>query len=192
MEETTLFPTPSILPIQDIHLRSRNILQKYSSSIIEEKIEEGEKSEKSNPRNQIQKSKTIMTQTPPFLERLVDQKTSISLPKFDIMDELKNSYVKIPFLQAIKDIPIYTKTIKELCIKKTGRKKRDPPTIQVIGKLASLMSAKTMIEKYIDPGMPMVTISINNFSVPKTLIDLGATINVMTIETMKYLKLPNI
>ena len=38
----------------------------------------------------------------------------------------------------------------------------------------------------------MVTISINDFSVPSTLINLGATINVMTTETMKYLKLPNI
>ena len=54
------------------------------------------------------------------------------------------------------------------------------------------MSAKTTIEKYINPGIPMVTISINNFSVPSTLIDLGEAINVMTIETMKYLKFPNI
>jgi len=158
VEETTLFPTYSILPIQDIHLRSGKVLQKYSPPIIEEQIEEEEQSEKSNPKNQIQKSKTIMNQTPPFLERLVEQKTSTSLPEFDILDELKNSYVKIPLLQAIKYIPIYTKTIKELCIKKTGRKKRDPPTIQVIGKLSSLMSTKTTIEKYIDPGIPMVTI----------------------------------
>ena len=38
----------------------------------------------------------------------------------------------------------------------------------------------------------MVTISINNFSVPNTLIDLGAAINVMTTENMKHLKLHNI
>lgn len=54
------------------------------------------------------------------------------------------------------------------------------------------MSAKTTIEKYIDPGILMVTISINNFSVPQTLIDLVAAINVMTTKTMKYLKLSNI
>jgi len=64
-------------------------------------------------------------------------------------------------LQAIKDIPTYTKTIKELFIKKTSGKERDPPTIQVVGKLASLMYAKRTIEKYIDPRIPMVTISIN-------------------------------
>ena len=54
------------------------------------------------------------------------------------------------------------------------------------------MSTQTVIEKYIDPGIPMVTISINNFSVPNTLIDLGAAINVMTMETMKTLHLNNI
>ena len=54
------------------------------------------------------------------------------------------------------------------------------------------MSTNTTIEKYVDPGIPMVTISINKFSVPNTLIDLGAAINVMTTETMKHLNLNNI
>lgn len=38
----------------------------------------------------------------------------------------------------------------------------------------------------------MVTISINNFSILNTLIDLEAVINVMTMETMKNLHLENI
>ena len=35
----------------------------------------------------------------------------------------------------------------------------------------------------------MVTITVNNFSIPKTLIDLGVAIIVMTLETMEYLHL---
>lgn len=104
----------------------------------------------------------------------------MTLPEFYILDELKNVYVKIPLFQAIKKIPIYAKTIKKLCIRKTGKKIKYPTTIQVIGKLASLMSTKTAVEKCIDPSIPMVTISINNFSVPNTLVYLGETINVMT------------
>ena len=38
----------------------------------------------------------------------------------------------------------------------------------------------------------MVTITINKFSISKTLIDLGVAINVMTLETMKYLDLKNL
>ena len=36
--------------------------------------------------------------------------------------------------------------------------------------------------KYVDPGIPMVTITINKFSISKTLIDLGEAINVMTLK----------
>ena len=62
----------------------------------------------------------------------------------------------------------------------------------MVGNLAGLMSNTIFIEKYMDPGIPMVTITINNFSIPKTLIDLGAAINVMTLETMEYLHLTNL
>ena len=54
------------------------------------------------------------------------------------------------------------------------------------------MTNTVFVEKYVDPGIPMETIPINNFSISKILIDLGATINVMTLETMKYLDLKNL
>eukprot|EP00253_Pinus_taeda_P021145 PITA_21145 len=192
VEEAAYFPTYSILPLNDVHLRSGKVLKKDSPPIVEEPTEQGESPKASQTEIQVQKGKTITTQTPPYAERLVQQPKEITLPQFDTLDELKNAYVKIPLLKAIKEIPIYAKTIKELCIKKSGKKKKDPTTIQVIGKLASLMSTQTTVEKYIDPGIPMVTISINNFSVPNTLIDLGAAINVMTMETMKTPQLNNI
>lgn len=65
------------------------------------------------------------------------------------------------------------KLVKELYIKKTRKIKKDPPRIHIIGILASLMSTNTIVEKYVDLGIPMVTISINNFSVSKTIIELG-------------------
>ena len=54
------------------------------------------------------------------------------------------------------------------------------------------MSTNISIEKYIDPGVPLVTICINKFSIPNTLIDLGATINVMTMETLCSMSIYNI
>jgi hypothetical protein len=48
------------------------------------------------------------------------------------------------------------------------------------------------MEKYVDLGIPRVTTIINNIPIPNTLIDLGATINVMTLETMKTLQLTNL
>ena len=54
------------------------------------------------------------------------------------------------------------------------------------------MSNTVFVEKYVDPRIPMVTITINNFSISKTLIDLGAAINVMALETMKNIDLKNL
>jgi hypothetical protein len=75
-----------------------------------------QKESESQPNTQPQVPKK-----PPFPERLLIEKPIIQ-SEFDIMIELRNVCVKIPLLQAIKDVPIYAKTIKELCIKKPGRK----------------------------------------------------------------------
>ena len=90
----------------------------------------------------------LIPQTPPFLERLVNEKLSITLPKFDVLDELITVYVKNPLLQAIQDVPIYTKEIKELCLNNTGRRKKDPPTIHVIENLAGLMSNTIFVQEF--------------------------------------------
>ena len=49
-----------------------------------------------------------------------------------------------------------------------------------------------MPSKYSDPGNPVVTIEINGVSLPNTLIDIGAVINVMSVNTMKTLQLDHL
>ena len=95
--------------------------------------------------------------------------------------------VKIPLLDAIKEVPIYTKAIKEACIKTPGRKKRDPKTIHVLGQLFDLMLETIKVPKYSDPGSPIVTLAIQGIQVQNVLIDLGASINLMTKEVMAKL-----
>ena len=74
--------------------------------------------------------------------------------------------------------------IKEAYIKNIGRKKKDPKTIHVLGQLYDLMLDNPKIPKYVDPGSPVVTLSIQGIQVHNVLIDLGASINVMTEEVM--------
>jgi hypothetical protein len=105
----------------------------------------------------------------------------------DIEDELRNVCIKIPLLQAIKDIPIYAKIIRDICIKKPGRTKKEPPLVQVVGQLSEVIFE--MPYKYNDPGNPVVTIEINGIYLPNTLIDLGAAINVMPFDTMQKLQI---
>ena len=113
-------------------------------------------------------------------------------PQFNLFGELKNVYVKIPLFQALHDVPIYAKIFRDLCVRKPGRKPRDPPTVHVIGKLSELIMGKTLVEKYDDPRNPTVTVHIGNTQIPNVLVDLGAAINVMTIETVRKLGLTNL
>jgi hypothetical protein len=47
----------------------------------------------------------------------------------DIEDELRNVCIKIPLLQDNKYIPIYAKIIRDIFLKKPGRKKKEPPLV---------------------------------------------------------------
>ena len=97
--------------------------------------------------------------------------------------------MRIALLQAIKDVPIYNKLVKEKCFRHLGRQKRDASTINVIGQPSDLMLGQVIYPKYLDPGSPVVDVHINGTIIPHTLIDLGASINVMTRDTMLKLNL---
>ena len=74
--------------------------------------------------------------------------------------------------------------IKEKCFRHLGRRRRDDPTINVIGQLFDLMLGQVICPKYLDPRSPAVDVHINGTIIPHTLIDLGAAINVMNKDTM--------
>ena len=96
---------------------------------------------------------------------------------------MQNLYVKIPILQALRDVTIYARTIRDICVKKPGRKTKDPLTVHVMGDLSALMSGKAPLVKYGDPGHPTVTVQIGKTMIHQVLVDLGAAINIMTLET---------
>jgi hypothetical protein len=92
----------------------------------------------------------------------------------------------------MRDIPILAKTIRDLCIKKLGRKRKQPSTIQVGGKTTTLISNQFQTGKYANPGNPIVSAYVKNIPIPNILIDQGAAINIMTINTMKELQLSDL
>lgn len=121
----------------------------------------------------------IVTKDPPYPQRLVETGMIPQL-EFDFLEELKKLHIRIPLLQSIKDVPIYAKKVRNLCVKKHGRKPKDPVTIHVMGKLLELMTGQPLLTKYNDPWNPTVIVYIDEKPISNTLIDLGATINVMT------------
>lgn len=102
---------------------------------------------------------TAETAEPPFPECLALTKTP-EPPAFNLLGELQNLYVKIPLLQALRDVLIHARTVTEICIKKPGRKAKDPLIVHVMGDLTTLMLGKVTPVKYGDPGHPMVTVQV--------------------------------
>ncbi|XP_059078054.1 uncharacterized protein LOC131876629 [Cryptomeria japonica] len=183
-----------VVNIIDIHLRSRTTLPAQSPPVITEMPDEGHiyQSVKNSPipsRPEQQES----SNTPPFPQILeVEPTKQKEEPIFDIVDQLKNVCIKIPLFQAIKDVPIYGKAIKESFLKKPGRKKKDPPIVHVVGQLADLMLGKVSIPKYLDPGSHLVAVVVNGIQVQNALIDVGAAINVMTKDVMQKLNITSV
>ena len=75
---------------------------------------------------------------PPYPERLIVNKPSPQA-EFDLLGELHNLFIKITLLQAMKDVPIYAKTLREYFSKKIAKKTKDPLNIHVMGKLSDFM-----------------------------------------------------
>jgi hypothetical protein len=121
------YPTYSIssLDCNDIHLRSRKTLTKDQPHISIEYLNEEVPNEESEQKQSQEPSKAQNShpelQDPPYPERL-NQEKPFTQPEFDFLGELKNVCVKIPLFQAIKDVPIYSKVVRELCLRKPGRK----------------------------------------------------------------------
>ena len=70
---------------------------------------------------------SVFVSKPPFPERLkIDEgvEKHILLDDYDMLDELKNVCIKIPLLQATKEIPIFAKTIRDLSIKNLKDKEK--------------------------------------------------------------------
>ena len=65
----------------------------------------------------------------------------------------------------LRKFPFKNKALKGACIKKSRRKKKDTPTVHVLGQISNLMLSKTLMSKYSDPGSPMVTIHINEIQI---------------------------
>jgi hypothetical protein len=106
------------MPCDEINLRS--------GRIVEPIVEDAPSSESDKESGERPSADTeeidqpiLESADPPFPERLKITKP-VELPSFNLLGELQNMHVNIPLLQAIRDVPIYAKTVRDLCIRKPG------------------------------------------------------------------------
>ena len=100
----------------------------------------------------------------------------------DIFSKLE---ITIPFREALQQMPLYTKFLKDFLTKK-GKYINDE-SIVVEGNCSALIQRK-LPHKFKDPGSVTIPFSIRDMSVGKALIDLGASINLMPLSMCQRIK----
>ena len=103
-----------------------------------------------------------------------------------ILEVLRQVKVNIPLLDIIKQVPAYAKFLKDLCtIKKgLGIEKKSFLTEQV----SAIIQSKNPVE-YKDPGSPTISVNIGGTCIDKSLLDLGASVNLLPYSVYMQLGL---
>ena len=104
----------------------------------------------------------------------------------EILEVLRQVKVNILLLDMIKQVPTYAKFLKDLCTVKRGLNvdKKAFLTEQV----SAIIQSKTPV-KYNDPGSPTISVNIGGTCIDKTLLDLGASVNLLPYSVYKQLGL---
>jgi len=124
----------------------------------------------------------------PFPQRGIPIKKMEEVDR-EILETFRKVEMNIPLLDAIKQIPIYAKFLKELCTHKRRLKKNDKISMgrnvsALIGKFVPLIP-----EKCKDPSIFCVPCIIGKNKFENAMLDLGASINVMPLSIFKSLSL---
>jgi hypothetical protein len=165
------------------------------NKVEEKKDEESETSKKLTQakdkgvmQDDIPISEAPYAPTAPFPERLRES-TQFGKQGEKIQDMLeifKQVKINIPLLDAIKQIPSYSKFLKELCTQKRKTKNHTLKKVVLTERVSSLLK-HSILPKFKDPGAPTISCTIGDHKIGKSLLDLGAGVNLLPYSV--YLQL---
>ena len=138
-------------------------------------VEESRQGEKMQPEHILLEEDSMKYRIPPpFPQALRGKKKATQ--QAGILEVLRQVKVNIPLLDLINQVPTYAKFLKDLCtIKKgLGIEKKAFLTEHV----SAIIQSKYPV-KYKDPGSPTIPVNIGGNSIDKSLLDLGASVNLM-------------
>ncbi|XP_019431544.1 PREDICTED: uncharacterized protein LOC109338712 [Lupinus angustifolius] len=97
------------------------------------------------------------------------------------LDLFKNLQINIPFMEAMEQMHVYAKFMKDLLTKK---RKLSEETITLEAECSAIIQ-KSLPGKTKDPDSFSIPVTIGELSVGKALLDLGASINLMPLSMLK-------
>ncbi|XP_070057629.1 uncharacterized protein [Nicotiana tomentosiformis] len=118
----------------------------------------------------------------PFPQRLAKYQKDEQYKK--IMEMLKQIQVNIPLIDALREMPGYTKMMKDLMSRKFDFQDL---AIVTLTQTCSVVVSRPIAEKLSDPGSLTILCTTYSYAFAKALCDLGASINLMPLSIYKTL-----
>ncbi|QHO23803.1 uncharacterized protein LOC107627229 [Arachis ipaensis] len=173
-----------------ITLRSGKIVKEASSmEPQEEEVDKNtsNKEEEKAPAPTPPKEKEILksyVSKDSYPQRLRKDGKDNQFSKF--LEIFKKFQINIPFAEALKQMPLYAKFLKELMAKK--RNWRNKETVVLTEECIAVIQQK-LPQKLKDPGSFQNPCVIGDITIEKALCDLGASINLMSLSIMKKMRI---
>lgn len=100
----------------------------------------------------------------------------------DIFNRLQ---INIPFSETLEQMPTYAKFMKDILLKK--RRYTYQETINLNASCSAIIQ-RIIPRKEIDPGRVTLLVTIGNIDIGKTLVDLGSSINLISLSVVQRLE----
>ncbi|XP_021736997.1 uncharacterized protein LOC110703502 [Chenopodium quinoa] len=167
------------LEVEDESSREGEVLEGSA-----EKHERGEREKEKEPEKESTKEQTPLplnlqprNERLPFPQRFARSKLDTQFGKF--LEVVKGLHISIPFVDAMKEMPHYSKFLKDLL-----NGKRGVETVNLTANCSAILSSK-LPTKLQDPGSFSIPCSINEIHLGKALCDLGASVSLMSSRSTK-------
>ena len=109
----------------------------------------------------------------PYPQALSKPKAKVSESDDHLLEAFQKVTITIPLVDAIRHIPSYAKFLKGICTPH-----RSPKRIRLSENISSIMMNSLPIKKR-DPGAPMITSEIGGMTFTRSLLNTGASINIL-------------
>ncbi|CAL8997671.1 unnamed protein product, partial [Prunus brigantina] len=153
-----------------------------SGKVVDNKVGTDKENVESSPATKVSEKEKVIF--PPFPQRLVKQKKEKHL--LDIFETLRKVEINIPLLDAIKQIPSYSKFLKDCCTHK--RQFQEHEKVALTEEVSAVLLRK-LPPKLKDPGSFTIPCRVGDRLFERALLDLGAIINLMPYTVYEELRL---
>ena len=143
-----------------------------SLTIISE--EDSKDEEAANKESRVEPNPEVYKPLVSYPQLLSRPRVSMSDSNDTLLEAFRQVTITIPLVDAIQHIPSYTKFLKGLCTPT-----RKPKRIYMGETISSIMLS-TLPGKRRDPGAPMISCEIGGRTSTRSLLDTGASVNILS------------